>query len=159
MSISEQLKKLRDGLATWARANGGTVAIVSRPSSLLKCLGLKPKGVRVVLMFDSESKRGDFEETGRVDRKFKAFISVPEGLKASKSDALVEDDGFYDLAEQVREILRGLEVESAEDIDEIVTDYLAMNRFELDGTYTDDLQIDFQIATQLPVPLLEDAVA
>lgn len=155
MTISEQLIKLREALTTWAANHTGTVQIVARVSELAGILGKKPGGVRVVLLWDSETKRGDFEELGRVDRKFKAIISVGTGLKADRGEALTEGSAggasFYDICEEAREIIRATQVESAEDIDEIVTDYLSMSRFELDGVFTDDVQIDFQLATQLPV--------
>ena len=155
MTISEQLQALHTALANWAQNYGGTVAVVARPSELVHMLSLKPAGVRVVLIWDTETKRGDFEETGRVDRKYLAIVSVGTGLRASRTDALTEGKAggpaFYDLIEEAREIIRHTQIEAAEDIDEIATDYLRMGRFELNNTFTDDVQIEFSIAAQLPL--------
>ena len=158
MNISQQLKTLRDALAAWAREHGGSVKIVAKPSELASVLALKPGSVRVVLLWDSETKRGDFEETGRVDRKFKAVVSTGVGLKADRSEGRLDGaaggESFYDLIEECREVIRATQVESAEDIDETITDFQSMSRFELEGVFTDDAQIDFSIATQLPLPQL-----
>lgn len=154
MTINEQLVSLREALQVWAELHGGVAEIVARPSELVRMLSLKPGGVRAVLLFDVETKRGDYEETGRVDRKFLCIITVPAGLKISRSDALTEGAGggapFYDVIEEAREIIRHKQVEAAEDIDETLTDYQRMGRFELQGALTDDIQIEFSLATQLP---------
>jgi len=154
MTISEQLIKLRDALADWARENSGSVVVASDPVHLWNLLSTKPGAPRGILLFDSEEKRGDIEEAGRVDRKFLLVISRGRGFTADRADALTKGSAggkpLFDLVEEAREIVRSIEVESPEEIDEVVTNHLRTARFDSGDLIVDAYQIEFSLATQLP---------
>lgn len=154
MKIGQQLEKMRAALADWARGNGGTIAIASDPVHLWHLLSAAPGGVRGVLLFDAEEVRGEIGELGRVDRKFILVISRGRGFNAERSDALTKGSGggkaLFDLVEEAREVLRSLEVENADDIDEVTLNYSRTSRFDPGDLILDTYQIEFQCPAQLP---------
>jgi hypothetical protein len=80
MTISEQLKFLKEQLTPWVREVKGRVEIAADAVHLLGILATAPGAPRVVVLFDGEDKRGDYEELGKIDRKFIVVISRGRGF-------------------------------------------------------------------------------
>lgn len=152
MTISEQLKFLKDQLTPWARDVKARLEIAADAVHLLGLLATSPGAPRVVVMFDGEEKRGEYEELGRIDRKFMVIVSRGRGFKLEPGDALTEGQAggkaLYDLVEEVREVIRGLVFNR--ETTEGMPNYLSTVRFDLPESTVDAYQINFQIGTQLP---------
>jgi hypothetical protein len=152
MTIGEQLELTRDTLLPWAQEIKGRVEIAADPVHLLGLLGTSPGAPRIVVLFDAEEKRGEYEETGRVDRKFLVVVSRGRGFKLDPADALLEGVAggkpLYDLVEEAREMVRQIQFEAA--TTEVRPDYKGTRRLQLEGMVVDAYQIEFTIGVQLP---------
>lgn len=154
MKIAAQLKQVRDALQLWAAEKGGTAEIARDPFHLLSLLQIKPGSFRAAVLFASETKRGDLEETSMVDRGYSVILSRGRGLTAKPTDSLVVGQGdgepLFDLVEQLRELIRGLSFETG--TTEVTPNYTGTEIFAVDGKAIDAYQLNFQIGTLLPVP-------
>jgi hypothetical protein len=153
MTIGEQLKQIRDTLAAWAIEVGGKVVLAEDVGELISHLTTSPGAPRVIVMFDSEDKRGEHEELGRVDRKFLVVLSRGRSMRLDTGEALLEGSAggrpFYDLLEEAREAVRAIRFDR--ETTEGIPDYKGIRRVEIAGYLTDGRQIEFTIGTQLPV--------
>lgn len=153
MTIGEQLAFVRDGLTIWAAEVKARVEIAADPVHLLGLLATSPGAPRVVVMFDAEEKRGEYEENGRVDRRFIVVVSRGRGFKLDPGDALLEGVAggrpLYDLVEYARENIRTLVFDR--ETTEGIPNYLATRRLQLEELNVDAYQIEFSIGTQLPL--------
>jgi len=88
----QQLKKIADGLADWARRHGGSVHIAHDHLHLLKILGEKPGAPRIGILVAGETPRHDTyaDIEGRLDRKFWIGLSRGWSLEAYPGKSLVE---------------------------------------------------------------------
>lgn len=161
MKIREQFQTLHAALDTWARERGGLCEIASDPFHLLALLQHKPGGIRAAILFAGEIKRGDFEETGAVDRNFSVILSRGRALTAEPSDSLMKESAsggapLFDLVEQARDIVRAIQFEDTGAVPleqlttEVTPNYLGAEVFAVDGKPLDAYQLNFQIGTQLP---------
>lgn len=152
MTIAEHLLFIAAALKDWAQETKGRVEIASDAMHLLGLLSTSPGAPRCVVMFDSEEKRGEFEESGGVDRKFLVIVSRGRGFTL-EGDSLVKGAAggkpMYDLCEEVREIIRALRFTDA-GATEVLPNYLATRRFTLEESATDAYQIEFSTGVQLP---------
>lgn len=153
MTIAEQLNQVADALKTWAAAQGGTAEVAADPFHLLAMLQHKPGSVRAVVLFGGEQKRGEFEETGAVDRGFSVILSRGRGFTAEPSASLVKGAAggrpLFDLVEEARQQIRGLSF--AEETTEVTPNYLGCELFpSAEGKAVDAYQLNFQIGVQLP---------
>ena len=153
MTIREQLTFLAEQLAPWAIEFKGRVEIAADPLHVLGLISTAPGSPRLVLMFEGEEKRGEYEETGKVDRKFIVVVSRGRGLQLQPGENLITGSAggqpLYDLIEQAREMVRGL-VFDRETTDGI-PDYTATSRLKLEDSTVDAYQIEFSIGVQLPL--------
>lgn len=154
MTIGEQLQFIQQQLRPWADDTKGRLEIAADPVHLLGLLAVSPGAARIVILFDGEEKRGEYEETGRVDRKFLVTVSRGRGFKLDPGDALIEGAAggkpLYDLVEEGRELVRALVFDR--ETTEGMPDYKATRRVQLEELTVDAYQIEFTIGTQLPIP-------
>lgn len=153
MTIGEHLKFIAAALTDWAQESKGRVEIAADPVHLLGLLGTSPGSPRCVVMFDGEDKRGDFEESGAVDRKFLVVVSRGRGFTLNPGDALTEGSAggkpLYDLIEEGRETVRGLRF-TAEGALETLPDYKGTRRLQVEEATVDAYQIEFTTGLLLP---------
>lgn len=154
MKIKDQLTQIRDTLDGWARGHGGRVFIASDPYHLVTLLRENPKAMRCGLMFHGESKRGDYEERGAVDRTFWVVCTRGQGLKLEPGASLVEGSAggvpLFDLVEEARQIIRGIQFDPG--TTETTPNYLGTEPFNTEGYLVDAYRIEFSIGVQLPAP-------
>lgn len=152
MTIAEQIKLVKKALEDWGGGAKATVAIAQHPIDFFTQLRTGPGKLRAVIMFRGEDKRGEYEEAGVVDRKFWIGLSRGKGLQLNQAEALIDESGagpaLYDLIEEVRQVVRGLEF--AQDTTEVTPDYKGFNPFEVEGWLLDAYNLEFWIGTQLP---------
>lgn len=149
---------VRDTLQTWAVENGGGAEIVSDPFHLLAMLMTKPAGFRAYVLFVGEAKRGEYEETGAVDRNFGVIISRNRGLTVNPGDALVKGETpLFELVEGARNAVRSIQFEDTLAVPlnqlttEVTPNYLGCEPFPApDGKMVDAYQLNFAIGSQLP---------
>jgi hypothetical protein len=157
MKISDQLKLVRDALAAWSRTCGATVAIASDPFHLVALLRENPKAPRAAVLFMGESKRGEHEEAGMVDRTFWVVVSRGQGLRLEPGAGLVDGASggqpLFDLVEQVRDVIRSLSFHP--ETTEVTPNNLSIDAFNTEGYLMDAYKLEFSIGVQLPVPTIE----
>ncbi len=153
MTIAEQLKFVAAQLKPWADEVKGRVEIAADAIHLLGILATSPGSPRCVILFDAEDKRGEYEELGRVDRKFMVVVSRGRGFALDPGQSLTEGVAggrpLYDLVEQCREMVRGMVFNR--ETTEGVPIYTGTARFSLEENAVDAYQINFSIGTQLPL--------
>lgn len=153
MTISEQLTFIAEQLKPWANDTKTRVEIAADPVHLLGLLATSPGAARVVVMFDAEEKRGDYEELGRVDRKFLVVVSRGRGFALEPEQSLVEGVAggrpLYRLVEEAREMIRAMRF--SPETTESLPNYLATRRLQVEEAAVDAYQIEFQIGVQLPL--------
>jgi hypothetical protein len=154
MTIAEHLEFIATALTDWAQETKGRVEIAEDPVHLLGLLATSPGSFRAVVMFDSEEKRGEFEESGGVDRKFIVVVSKGRGFTLQPGDALVRGSAgskpLFNLVEEGREVVRGLRF-TDEGALEAIPDYKATRRVQLEESTVDAYQIEFTTGVQLPI--------
>jgi len=151
MTIAEQLKQISERLAPWAQSVGGRVEIANDPVHAFSILQAKPGAPTAVVQFHDEEKRGEYEEASMVDRTFHVIIYRSAGMKLGKGESLVAGTAggraLYDLAEEVRELVRGI---SFDETTEVTPDYRRTQPYTFQDVTFDALQIEFTIGCQLP---------
>lgn len=154
MTISDQLKQTRDAMAKWAQQNSGKVNVASDPYHLAYLIVQSPGAMRVCVMFHSETKRGEHEEAGLVDRTFWVVISRGQGMKVEPGASLVDGvgggRGLFDLVEEARQVIRGIQFR--EETTEVTPNYLGCEPFSIEGWLTDAYRLEFSIGVQLEAP-------
>ncbi len=156
MTIASQLKVVRDALREWAAGRHGGVEIAADPEHLFALLQIKPGGFRAVVIFQGETKRGEYEELGFVDRTFWVVLSFGRSMMLDKGNALVTSRAgnlpLFDLVEECRELIRGISFEEANDsaTTEITPNFKAIETFDTGDLQLDAYRIIFTIGCQLP---------
>lgn len=158
MTIAAQLNQVATALDAWAKEHGGTAEVAADPFHLFALLGNKPGGVRAVVLFAGEAKRGEYEEQGAVDRSFGVIISRGRGFTLDPSASLVKGAGggepLYDLIEEARQLIRRISFDA--ETTEVTPNYLGCDLFPAsEGKPVDAYQLNFSIGTQLPVASTE----
>ena len=153
MTIADQLKQIRAAFEAWARGNRGQVAIVEDLGELVERLRATPSAPRAYVVFHQEGKRGEFEESGMVDRTFWVTLTRGKGLALETGASLVTGVAggkpMYDLLEEARETIRALSFDP--ETTETSVDYKGARPLELDGqTSTDAMRLEFTLGCQLP---------
>jgi len=152
MTIVAQLKQVRDAFAAWAQGNSGVVAIAADPYQLVVLLRTASKAMSAVVMFHGETKRGEYEERGAVDRTFWVVITRGQGLKLEPGANLIAGvaDGkpLFDLVEEARETIRHLSFDDA--TTEVTPNVTEISPFNTEGFLMDAYKIVFSIGVQLP---------
>ncbi len=156
MKIKDQLAQLKQDATAWTKANPGSVAVASDLSDVLTQLRLQTAAgmVAVSILFYGEKKRGEYEESGMVDRTFWIAMTVSKGMKADASARLTDGAAgakpLYELAEDFRDnVIRAASFNA--ETTEVTPDYKGMDPLVVDGqTLTDTLKLEFSIGVQLP---------
>lgn len=158
MTIGEQLQFIAGGLQPWAQEIKASVAIVESVAHLVSQLVQAPGSPRILIMVDAEEKRGEYEELGRVDRRFLVVVSRGVSMRIEDGRSILEGAAggrpFYDLLEECREVIRGLRFDH--ESTERIPNYVGMSRVQVDGFITDARQLAFTIGTQLPLHTEEE---
>ncbi len=153
MTISEQLTFIAAQLQPWAAEVKGRVEIAADAVHLLGILATTPGAPRVVVLFDGEEKRGEYEELGRIDRKFIVVVSRGRGFKLDPGAQLTEGQAggkaLYDLFEEARELVRDMVFDRT--TTEGIPNYTGGSRFAMEENAVDAYQINFSIGVQLPL--------
>ena len=158
MTIKEQLLIVRDRFAPWARANGAKVEVASDPYHIVYLLVQAPGAMRACVMFHSDAKRGEYEESGMVDRTFWVVVSRGKGMKIDPGASLTEGvsgggKAMFDLVEEARELIRGISFEGETDFPrttEVTPNFKGAEPFAIEGYLTDSYRLEFSIGVQLP---------
>ena len=156
MTVKDQILAVVAALNAWGKTTDSKAEpatdIVHFYSIITRGLSLKPGAVRLAVMFNGETPRGDIEELARVDRSILIGISRGRGLTIQGADALVRDTGagdpLFDLAEEVRETVLAHQFDPLSG--EAIPYYKGMRRIEIEGLLIDAYQIEIQVGTQLP---------
>jgi hypothetical protein len=152
MTIAEQMQRFHAALAPWAQERGGTAAKAFDQVHALELLQLKPGGLLVAVMFESEDPRGENDELGRVDRNFKVIVSRGRGFRLDTGESLVEQTSggppMFDLVEEAREVARRIRFN--EDTTEVNPEYKGSGPFTVEGFVLDAFEVRFSIGTQIP---------
>lgn len=153
MTITEQLEHTRDSLKPWSDEIKGRVEIAADAFHLLGILATSPGAPRVAVLFDGEEKFGDYEELGKVNRKFIIVVSRGRGFRLNPEDSLIKGVAggrpLYQLVEQCREMIRSIVFDR--ETTNGIPDYLGTQRFNFESSAVDAYQINIQILTQLPL--------
>jgi hypothetical protein len=152
MTIAQQLKLIKSSLDPWAQSNKGKMFIAADLVDLFTLLRTPPGGVRGLVMFHSELKRGEYEESGMVDRTFWVTLSRGRSMKLSRGDDLVSPDGgppLFDLVESARQVVRDIAFDSST---EVYPNFRGISPFNIEGFLMDSYTIEFSIGVQLPGP-------
>lgn len=156
MNIADQLNLLESAFKDWSKQYAATVGKAMNIDDLITRVRETPGAARVVIMFHREEKRGEYEESGLVDRYFWVAVSSPIGLKANPGDRLTEGQAggapIFTVAESARDkVIRKASFLAAET--EVTPDYKGMEPLTVNGnTLTDILRLEFSIGCQLDAP-------
>lgn len=152
MTIKDQANQVRTALGDWARTHGGRAEIAGDLAALFTLLQGRFAGLMVVILFNGEPKRGEYEESGIVDRTFTVVLSRGRGF-AQGGDSFTQGQAgeapLFDVAEEAREVVRALEFSEA--TTEVAVDYKGLQLFEWPTDRpVDAYQFTFSVGTQLP---------
>lgn len=168
MKIKEQAGLINDALQTWintltpAGQGNGYCRVVSDMSHLWYLLFNGPKTLKCLTMYVGENIRDVFPGAailGRVDRGFKTVVSRSRGFAADRSDPLKDDTVYgvplFDLVEQARDVIRGLQFNPVST--ERPIDYVGVDQFSTGDTklIIDAYGIDYTIGSQLDSPITQ----
>lgn len=153
MKIREQIERVLKSVGPWAQGEKGTAEIASDPFHLFGILMENPGGLRVLVMFKEETKRGDFEELGVVDRSFTVVLSRTKPMFVNAAEGLIKPSAggkaMFDLVEGCRDVIRGVQFD--EGTTEVTPDFRSAGPMPMpDGVVSDAFAIEFGIGTQLP---------
>jgi hypothetical protein len=150
MTIKNQLLAIQTALADWTTTNTGKSFIASDPYHIVFLLLQAPGAMRVCILFHAEQKRGEYEESGMVDRTYWVVISLGRGMKLAPGASLTEGVSggkpMFDLCEDAREIIRGIQFDSST---EVTPNWKGMEPFPIPGYLTDAYRLEFSIGCQL----------
>lgn len=156
MTSKDFITRIRDQIRLWLTEPGGEVEIAGDAVDLFGMLSAQPGGLRVVVWVAREQKRGEYEESGLVDRTVHIFVSRGRGFTLQPSDGLVRATAgarkpLYDLVEEVRDLVRGIDLDA--ETTEVTLDYKGFQPFDLPTERpVDAYQIEFSCGVQLPAP-------
>jgi hypothetical protein len=136
----------------WAVGEALKVHIAQDPFHAVYLLTMTPQSGAVIAMFESETKRGEFEEAGEVDRTFRVIITRGRGMKlepgASLTDGVAGGKPMFELVEALVAVVRALEFDPV--TTETHVNYRETKPFTMEGYTLDAYQVEFSIGCQLP---------
>ncbi len=156
MRISDILKSARDPLIAWSSGHQGTAEISHSIIHLFGVLSLKPGGFRVCVHWNSQNKRGLFEEASMVDEEFWVALSFGKSLSIDKASSWTDGDGngepWFDLVEQAREVIRAITFDPT--TTESVVDYLGAYPLTqiAEGFLVDGMYLKFTLGNLMTPP-------
>jgi hypothetical protein len=158
MTLADILTTVRDELAAWARLHRGSAEVAGDVDHMYGILSNKPGGLRAVVLFSEETKRGEHEEAGVVDIEFLVVISRGRGFTLPASDSLVSGSGggrpLFDLVQEARDVVRGINF--VEEETEFTADYKGTTLFQYPTEVpVDAYQLRFTLGLQMEEPVFE----
>ena len=160
MTIAQQLILIETSLKPYASQVKGKVKIAADLVDFFSMILQPPGGARILVMFEEEMKRGEYEEAGFVDRIFVVGVSRGGSMKLDRGADLVQQSGtgipLFDLIEGVRQQLRNvtfqtlMEQEQGINSTELAPDYKGAKKFEVQGYIMDAWTLRISIGCQLP---------
>jgi len=152
MTISQQIKHIRDSasMVSFLAETSAKLSVASDRLAALEYLAQKPGVPAVVLVMEGETKRGEHEEFGRVDRDFILMVSIGGGMSIEAEHLF--DEGptgmpLYDLVEMARDAIRA--VRFTDGTCEEYPDYKSIERHDVGEAIMDVMLIRFSVGTQL----------
>lgn len=155
MTIDGQTKQLLKALEPWAAENGGSVKVANDRVHLFQILGASPGAPRAAVFFVEERPRSrHFRDiAGKVDRKFRICISRGRGFNAALGKSLTEGVAggkpMLVLAEEARELIRGLRLEDQTDDDSRPV-YRGTYPIEFEAATVDAYYVEVLLAADIP---------
>lgn len=156
-SIAAQLKTIKGIFDIYCTTNKGAAFICSDLVHLWKLLFDNSQGLKILIMFNGETIRGEFgiaAQMGRVDRQFVVVVSRGRCLTPNDpGKALVNDDfnapPLFELVEEIRDVCRAIIFDA--NWTERPVDFSNVIPFptEHTGRIVDAYQISFSVGTQL----------
>ena len=113
ISISQQAGNILAVLQPYAQSSGGAAEVVSNLQMLWLQASMVTDRPRILVCYNGEQSRGDFSVANvnhRVDRQWIVAVTRGRGWNSNRGDSLYKTvgkvDPFYDVVEEVRELLR-----------------------------------------------------
>lgn len=158
MPIADQLNSLRTTLNLWAADHGGACEIAGDIVHAFTLLQHVPGGIRAVLWYQGEEKRGGYEESRMFDRQFVVFLSRGRGFELNPGDNLTRTGAgdkvpLFHLVEEAHEVIHAFAFPAVET--EGMPDIKAVRPFSWPSDkILDAYQIEFTIGVDLSAPFL-----
>lgn len=115
ITISQQAKNLQAVLNTWAVQHGGVAETASDLKNFWEQAGNNNDIPRILIVYNGENARGEFRTRSaldRVDRKWQVGVFRGRGFSAQRGRSLtntvVNAMPFYDVVEQIRDLIRSI---------------------------------------------------
>ena len=152
-SISEQADQIRTLLDEYAKTAGGTAEVVSNVQMLWNQASMDTVKPRILIVYNGEIARGEFAVASfnhRVDRQWIVAVTRGRGWSANRGDSLYKSTGnsdpFYDVIEEVREIIRSMIGIS----EEFPLDFKRISPMSSANKALDSYALEFSTANDLP---------
>ena len=152
-SISQQAQQIVDLLKPYAQKSGGFADVVSNLQMLWAQASMANDRPRILVCYNGEQIRGDFAVAAfnhRVDRQWIVAITRGRGWNINRGDSLYKTAGnadpFYDVVEEVRELIRTMVGIS----EEWPLDYKRLSPMASGNKALDSYAIEFSTANDIP---------
>jgi len=153
ISISQQAQNIVDVLRPYAETSGGVAEVVSNLRELWAQAAMSSDRARILVCYNGEQSRGDFSVANvnhRVDRQWIVAVTRGRGWNSKRGDSLYKTvgstDPFYDVVEEVRELLRTITNIS----EEFPIDYKRISPMTSGNKALDSYGIEFSCASDIP---------
>ena len=153
VSISNQAQQIVDVLNPYATKSGGVAVTVSNLQMLWAQASMASDRPRILICYNGETSRGDFSVANvnhRVDRTWVVAVTRGRGWNADRGSSLYKTvgnaDPFYDVVEEVRELLRCMIGIS----EEFPIDYKRVSPMSSGNKALDSYAIEFSCAVDIP---------
>jgi hypothetical protein len=152
-SISQQAAQIQQLLSPWAVAAGGSAEVVSNLQMMWNQATMDTQKPRLLIVYNGETIRGEFAVAAfnhRVDRQWIVAVTRGRGWNANRGDSLYKTvgnaDPFYDVIEEVRELIRSMIGIS----EEFPVDYKRISPMSSANKALDAYGIEFSTANDIP---------
>lgn len=156
-SISAQATQIAALLQPYAKKSGGDAQIVSNLKMLWMQAGMANDRPRILICYNGESIRGEFAVAAfnhRVDRQWVVAVTRGRGWNATRGTSLYKTvgnaDPFYDVVEEVRELIRTMTGVS----EEFPVDFKRISPMSSENKALDSYAIEFSTSNDIPGILL-----
>jgi hypothetical protein len=119
LTPADLLTLLRDGLATWAATNKGSLHIANDAFHVDQLLEESPAGFRIIVWWGGDQPAGDEPHAGIVTNNLRVVLSMGRGMAKDKSTHLVigraGQKALYELVSECRARVRAIEFSDPDD--------------------------------------------
>jgi hypothetical protein len=157
IAISEQARQIAAVLEPYATASGGFAGVVSNLQMLWAQASMDSEKPRLLICYNGENSRGDFSVANRlhrVDRQWVVAVTRGRGWRSNRGASLYQTTGnadpFYDVVEEVRELLREMLGIS----EEFPIDFKRISPMSSGNKALDSYAIEFSTANDIPAILM-----